>query len=227
LREKIAALESKHQEELTELRRGDNGRPLPTGVTANPVYQSVRLALNEASVEVAALSRTLASHDAEVDELRRLVNTMPEVEAEFARLNRDYDVQRSQYSALVERLEQIRLGQDAERTNAGIVMEVLDPPTASVGPVAPNRPMLITLVFLASLGLGAGLAWVLSKLNPVFNRSHELEQITGLPVLGSVTLTGLDQVVAHNRRGYLRYAATAGALFLAFGAVLITDLMSA
>jgi polysaccharide chain length determinant protein (PEP-CTERM system associated) len=227
LREKIADLESKHQEELTELRRGDNGRPLPTGVTANPVYQSVRLALNEASVEVAALSRTLASHDAEVDELRRLVNTMPEVEAEFARLNRDYDVQRSQYSALVERLEQIRLGQDAERTNAGIVMEVLDPPTASVGPVAPNRPMLITLVFLASLGLGAGLAWVLSKLNPVFNRSHELEQITGLPVLGSVTLTGLDQVVAHNRRGYLRYAATAGALFLAFGAVLITDLMSA
>ena len=226
LRAKIADLEAKHQEELTELRRGDGGRPLPTGVTANPVYQSVRLALNEASVEVAALSRTLASHEAKVDELRRLVNTMPEVEAEFARLNRDYDVQRAQYSALVERLEQIRLGQDAERTNSGIVMEVLDPPTASVGPVAPNRPLLITIVFVGSLGLGAGLAWLLSRMNPVFNRSLELEQITGLPVLGSVTLTGLDQVLARERRGYFRYAAVAGALPLAFVAVLVADLMS-
>jgi hypothetical protein len=45
-------------------------------------------------------------------------------------------------------------------------------------------------------------------------------------VLGSVTLTGLDQILARERRGYFRYAAVAGALLLAFGAVLITDLIS-
>ncbi len=157
LREKIAYLKAKHEQELAELRRGESGAPLPRGVTSNPVYQSVRLALNEANVEVAALNRTLAAHEAKVSELRRLVNSMPEVEAEFARLNRDYDVQRTQYKALVERLEQARLGQDAEATNSGILMEVLDPPTASVGPVAPNRPRLITVVFLGSLGLGAAL----------------------------------------------------------------------
>jgi len=226
LRDKIADLKARHERELAELRRGDSGAPLPTGVTSNPVYQSVRLALNQANVEVAALNRTLTSHDAKVSELRRLVSSMPEVEAEFARLNRDYDVQRTHYKALVERLEQTRLGQDAEATNSGILMEVLNPPTASAGPVAPNRPRLITAVFLASLCLGAALAWWLSKLNPVFNQSRELEQITGLPVLGSVSLTGLDQFLARERRGYYRYAAVAGALVLAFGAVLARELVS-
>ena len=226
LREKISELEAKHERELAQLRRGDSGSPLPTGVTSNPVYQSVRLSLNETNVEVAALSRTLAAHEAKVSELRRLVNSMPEVEAEFARLNRDYDVQRTQYTALVQRLEQIKLGQDAEATNSGIRMEVLDPPTASVGPVAPKRPLLVSVVFLGSLGLGAGLAWALSKLNPVFNHSRELEQITGLPVLGVVSLTDLEQVHARERRGYFGYAAVAGGLVLTFGVVMVRQLLS-
>jgi hypothetical protein len=225
LREKIANLKNRHELELAELRRGESGAPLPRGVTSNPVYQSVRLALNEANVEVAALSRTLASHEAKVSELRKLVNSMPEVEAEFARLNRDYDVQRSQYKALVERLEQSNLGQDAEAANSGILMEVLDPPTASVGPVAPNRPILVSLVFVASLGFGAALAWLMSKLNPVFNHTRELEQITGLPVLGSVSLTGLEEVQARERRGYLRYAAVAGSLLVTFGTILVRELL--
>jgi hypothetical protein len=158
--------------------------------------------------------------------LRRLVNSMPEGEAEFARLNRDYDVQRTQYKALVERLEQTRLGQDAEATNAGILLEVLNPPTASVGPVAPNRPGLFTVVFVASLGLGVALAWSLSKLNPVFNHSRELELITGLPVLGCVSLTGLEQILARERRSYFHYAAVAGALVVAFGVVLLRELVT-
>jgi len=226
LREKIADLKAQHDRELAELSQGESGGRLPRGVTSNPVYQSVRLALNEASVEVAALNRTFTAHEAKISELRRLVNSMPEVEAEFARLNRDYDVQRTRYTALVERLEQTNLGQDAEAANSGILMEVLDPPTASVGPVAPNRPVLVTLVFVASLGMAAALAWLMSKLNPVFNHSRELEQITGLPVLGSVSLTGLDKVHARERRGYFGYAAVAGTLLLTFGTVLLKELLS-
>ncbi len=140
LREKIADLKARHERELAQLRQGKPGAPLPTGVTSNPVYQSTRLALNEASVEVAALSRTLAAHEAKVSDLRRLVNSMPEVEAEFARLNRDYDVQKSQYVALVDRLEKTRLGQDAEATNSGVLMKVLNPPTASVGSGGSESP---------------------------------------------------------------------------------------
>ncbi len=227
LRETIADLKAKHAAELAALRRGDSDGALPRGVTSNPVYQSVRLALNEANVEVAALSRELSAHESKVTELRSLVNSMPEVEAEFARLNRDYDVNKSQYNALVERLEQARLGQDAEEaTDSGVLLEVLDPPTASFGPVAPRRPLLVALMFFGGLALGAALAYVLSKLNPVFNHSRELEKVTGLPVLGVVSLTWLDQYQQATRAGLLRYGAVAASLFLAFAALMAVQFMT-
>ena len=179
LRETIAALKAQHERELEALRRGDNDTALPAGVTSNPVYQSVRLALNQANVEVAALGRELAARETKVTELRKLVNSMPEVEAEFARLNRDYDVHKSQYVALVDRLEKARLGQDAEATSSGVRLEVLDPPTSPELPVSPNRPKLIIAVFGAGLMLGAAIAYLLSKLNPVFNHAATSKQRPG------------------------------------------------
>jgi hypothetical protein len=58
------------------------------------------------------------------------------------------------------------------------------------------------------------LAFVLSKLNPVFNHSRDLEKITGLPVLGEVSLTWLEKYNRTTRRLFLGYSAAAGALFL-------------
>ncbi len=194
------------------------------GSPANPVYQSVRLALNQSEVEVAALRRELSGHEAKVAELRKLVNSMPEVEAELTRLNRDYDLTKAQYMALVERLEQARLGQTAEKSDAGVRFDILDPPQASFRPVSPRRPPLVAGILLASLAAGAALAFVLHLLHPVFNHTRELEQETGLPVLGVVSMTGLDDYLKATRRSYFRLAAVAGGLFAVFVVVLLVSL---
>jgi hypothetical protein len=173
---------------------------------------------------VAALSRQLSAHESRVADLRRLVNSMPEVEAEFARLNRDYDVHKGQYVALVERLEKANLGQDAEATGSGVRLEILDPPTASFRPVAPNRPVLLLFIFAVGVALAAGLAYVLSKLNPVFNHSRELEAATGLPVLGEVSLTWLERYNQMTRRGYLGYSAAVGGLLLICATLVVLQL---
>jgi len=224
LRETIAQLKLQHEQELEALRRGDSATALPAGVTANPVYQSVRLALNQANVEVAALGRELSARETKVAELRRLVNSMPEVEAEYARLNRDYDVHKGQYVALVDRLEKARLGQDADATEAGVRLQVIDPPTSPTAPVSPNRPKLIVAVFGAGLMLGCAIAYLLSKLNPVFNHARDLEGATGLPVLGEVSLTWLDGYKRATRMAIMRFTAAAGALVLTFATVLLLQI---
>ena len=43
------------------------------------------------------------------------VNTAPDVEQRFATLNRDYDVTKAQYAALVEHMEKARISEDADR----------------------------------------------------------------------------------------------------------------
>ncbi len=215
LREEIAELEQRRAREIEALRRGDPEAVVATGASADPVYQSIQLALNEVGVEIASLRGEIGQREQKTAELRRLVKTVPEVEAEFARLNRDYDVTKARYLALLDRLEKAKLGQDAEASGSGVVLEVLDPPTASLRPVAPRRPLLVFLVFLAGISVGAALAYVLSKLNPVFNHSRELEQITGRPVLGVVSLTNFGQLQAATRMGYVTYAAVASVLLVA------------
>ena len=89
------------------------------------VYQSIQLALNTADVEIAGLRGELGDHQQKVSELRRMVDTMPQVEAEFARLNRDYAVNKAQYTALVDRLEKARLGGEADATGS-VRFEIID-----------------------------------------------------------------------------------------------------
>jgi len=215
LRQTLEELQKRRTTEIEALRRGDPGAAASTGASANPVYQNIQLAMNQAGVEIAALRRELTDRQEKIAELRRMVDTAPEVEAEFARLNRGYDITKAQYAALVDKLDKARLGDDAAATGS-VRFEVIDPPNAKYQPVAPNRMRLIAVVFLAGLAVGAALAFLLHQLRPVFNNSRLLNEITGLPVLGVVSMTWLNRHQLEKRRAYLVFAGAAGVLIVAF-----------
>jgi protein tyrosine kinase modulator len=222
LRETLNDLKARQQAEIEAAKGGDAAAAARTGLSGNPVYQSIQLQLNQSEVEVAALKGELSDRQAKILDLRKLVNTAPEVEAEFARLNRDYDVTRSQYQALVERLDRTRLSEEAEAT--GVVrFEVIDPTSASFLPVAPNRPRLLLVVLLAGLAVGAGVAYGLHMLRPVFRTPRQLTDVTGLPVLGAVSMTWLDQFHAKERRAFMVYGAVAASLVAVAAVVLLVQ----
>ncbi len=213
LRDTIAQLEKRSTQELDDLRRGHG--PLPAGAAASPVVQSVQRALNEADVEIAALRARVTDGQRRTAELRKLVDTAPEVEAEFSRLNRDYDATRERYLAFVDRAEKAKVGDQAEETDA-VRFEVIDPPVASFEPVAPQRPLLLAAVLVFGIGAGCGLAFLLHLIKPVFNSTRALNEITGLPVLGVVSKTWLDKYQVQQRNVYIRYSIGAATLVAAF-----------
>ncbi|WP_129645560.1 XrtA system polysaccharide chain length determinant [Peristeroidobacter agariperforans] len=220
LRETIAQLEERQKNEIAALQRGDLRAALASGVGASPVYQQIQLQINQTDVEIAALQRQSADSDNRIAELRKLVDTVPEVEAEFARLNRDYDVTKQAYNRLVDRLEKARISEQAEETGS-VRFEIIDPPAAPFEPVSPKRTMLLLGVLAAALGAGAGLAYVMNMLRPVFNTSKSLAEFTGLPVLGAVSVTALEQLQLQKRMSLIRFS-TAGALLgIAFLMVLL------
>jgi polysaccharide chain length determinant protein (PEP-CTERM system associated) len=219
LKETIAQLAERRQEEIKALSRGDMSAMLASGANANPVYQNIQLSLNQTDVEVAALRRQIADREAKIAELRRLVNTVPEVEAEFARLNRDYDVTRGQYGALADRLAKARLGQDAEASGA-VRFEGIAPPSAGFQPVAPNRPKLILVVFFIAIALGGGLAYLQHQLKRAFDNPRMLHEVTGLPVLGVVSLAWLEKHRSLMRRKYVWNSVAIGLLVVVMLAVL-------
>jgi polysaccharide chain length determinant protein (PEP-CTERM system associated) len=221
-RETLEQLRVRQKEELAALRRGDAGVAATTGARANPVRQNIQLQLNQVGVEIAALRTQIADRRRNEADLRRVIDTVPEVEAEFQRLTRDYDVTRSQYNSLLERLERARLSGDAEQTGT-VKFNIVDPPSVSFRPIFPNRPLLLAAVLLAGLGAGCGLAYLIHLIKPVFSSSRSLMDATGLQVLGTVMRGWVDRERAELRGGLMRYVAASGALFVVFMVVMFVE----
>lgn len=220
LRQNLAELKQRRAKEIEALKRGDAGAAAVTGASANPVYQSIQLQLNQADVEIAGLKGELSDHQQKVTELRRMVDTMPQVEAEFARLNRDYNVNKTQYTALVERLEKARLGEEAEEKGS-VRFEIIDPPTADFHPVAPKRTLLLLGALLVALASGGAVAYLLTTLRPVFHTARQLGDMTGATILGVVTAIRGPEKQAQMRRQYVAYSVACSALFVALVIVVI------
>ena len=214
----LAELKQRRANELDALRRGDAGAAVATGASSNPVYQSIQLQLNQTDVEIAGLRGELADHQSKVAELRRVVDTMPQVEAEFARLNRDYSVEKAQYNALVDRLQKARIGGEAEATGS-VRFDIIDPPTSDFKPVSPQRSPLLAFALFMGLAAGAVVAYLYTLLKPVFHSARQLAELTGVAVLGVVSAS--RHVGTSTRSQYWRYSLACSTLVAALIVVVL------
>jgi protein tyrosine kinase modulator len=221
VRDTIAELKRRQQEELDRLKAG--GRPsgaLSQSLKANPVYQTIQAELNKTEVAVAEMRQDLIQRTGRVAELKRHVDTVPEVEAELARLNRDYEITRTRYRELVERRETAKLSESAERQGA-VKFQIIDPPTVGFQPVAPQRVLLLLGVLLFALGAGVALAYALNQVRPVYQNARVLALKTGLPVLGAVSRTWAESQRAFARKATLGFAAGVSLLAVMCGIVVL------
>jgi polysaccharide chain length determinant protein (PEP-CTERM system associated) len=210
-RRQLEDLRVRQKTEIEAVRRGDKSAIAESGIGANPIYQGMKLQLSQIDVEVAAARQQVADQERKIAELRKTINTAPQVEAEYERLNRDYAVTHTQYQALVDRMSRARLSDKADAT--GVVrFEVVDPPAVDPEPIFPKRTKLIFQVLAAGLAAGLGLAYLLHQLRPVFTSARQLTEATQLPVLGYVSMTWVERHRAVGRRALWAYS---------FGAVLL------
>jgi polysaccharide chain length determinant protein (PEP-CTERM system associated) len=215
LKDTIKRLEDLRQAELGGV-RPTNAAPTasPGAVPTDPVIQNLQIALNNADIQLAALSTQVRQSEAQIGELQRMVTTGPEIEAELARMNRDYGVTKAQYEALLQRLESARLSNDADRREE-LRFKVLEPPTSPLQAVRPNRPLFLSAVIVASLLMGVGLALLLSLLQPVFYSKSSVGSTLNLPVIGVVSRAYSQEERAHQVRAVLAYGSAIAVLVAA------------
>jgi polysaccharide chain length determinant protein (PEP-CTERM system associated) len=222
LRATLKELEQRQVDEINAARKGDAAAAARTGLSSSPVYQNLQTQHNQVEVEVVALRADIGDREQRIASLRSLINTAPEVEAQFSRLDRDYGVTKTQYEALVERLGRARLGEQAAETGV-IGIEVIDPPRAGFKPISPKRPVLAVGVLVFGLGAGVAFAYLLNLLRPVFSSSRQLSEISGLPVLGVVSMTWIERYQAQARRAALVFAGASGILVVVGGVMALVQ----
>ena len=206
LRETIASLEEKCQAEVASMPPMPGVDAAGQSLNENPVYQSLRLQLSEAEVEAAALEEEYRSAQRAVAQLRADVDKISEVETNLKRLNRDYGVISGRYQELLQRWETLQSKKRIDPVTDQVQFNILEPPFAATKPVAPNRPLLLAggLIFAIAAGLAA--AFGLNQLKPVFFTRHSVRRVTGLPVLGNVSLISSPDEIQARRRVTLVWA---------------------
>ncbi|HEY6515274.1 MAG TPA: XrtA system polysaccharide chain length determinant [Steroidobacteraceae bacterium] len=222
-RQQLAQLKQRRAEEIAALKQGDASVAASSGASSNPIYQGIVLGLNKTDVEIADLQAELGDHQQKAKELKKLLDSTPQLEAQYAQLSRDYDINKSQYAALLASYDKARLGQQAG--NAGAVrFELVEPPIVSYTPVSPRRGSLIGMVLLAALGAGAGLAYWLNQHQQVIGSATGLRELTGIPVsvVGPAFPT---QAARALRADVARFALALGCLLGAFVLVAVLSYM--
>jgi len=216
----LADLEREREVLLEEIKRSggassrDVGRREP-----NLVYQQLKVALAEAEANVAALAARMVELESRYNRVRAAAKARPEFEEELAQLNRDYQVQKTNFEKLVERREQAKLtGEMGE--SGGVDFRVIDPPRVSHEPVAPNRLKLIAAALVLSLGAGVTVSFLVSQAFPTVSSARELRGIAQTSVLGSVSLRPTPASLRRRKRSNYVFAAGVAGLCALFSVAL-------
>ena len=229
----IAELEAQRQERIDALKSAQqapdavDGTRSVAGVERNPVYQQLKLSLAESEANVAALRGRLAELEGRYDQLRSTARLRPELEEELTQLNRDYQVQKTQYDTLIARRESASMTSEMEQSASVADFRVIDPPRVSPKPVAPNRLLLLPAALVASLGAGVLAAFAYGQVFPTFPSARSLRRIIQRPVLGTVTLRDTPQLKRKNRVRTFAFTTGVAGLVGLFGSAWVVLLLMA
>lgn len=182
-RRNIAQIEKQRKEEAEAAKAGARGMA-PT----NPVFQQLRVQLAQSEAQVASLRSQLGVQQGRLDQVRAQASKMPQVEAELAQLNRDYDVIRRNYQQLVERREAASLGIKLDDSAQLADFRIIEPAMVAPKPVFPSKTILALAAVVASIVAGIAAAFAMSLFFPAVFDEKQLQAVSKRPVIGSVSV---------------------------------------
>ena len=219
----IKELEKQRATEIEAMQKAAGKTAEPTA-DANPVYQQLKVSLADAEANVASLRSKLDAYERQFAQLKTSARLVPQAEAEYAQLNRDYDVQKRTYETLLARREAATMGVGVQDTG-GTQFRIIDPPRVSPDPVPPTRAMLLAIAFAISLFAGLAASFVANEVLPTFRDVRALRDVAARPILGTVSMLPSERIIRLARRRAYLFVGGLGGLLASFAAVLAFALL--
>ncbi len=207
--------------ELSSARREGGGRK--DGLQPdNPLYLQIEAEIQTAEREIAAIPGRRAEFEAVLAGYRRNIEATPVVEREMQGVLRSYDNARHEYQAIKAKQMAADWGETIETERKGERFSLLEPPAKPEKPIKPNRPAILMLGLVLSIGAGAGLAFLAEMMDQAIHGARSLAAIVGAAPLVSVPYIRTRAEVRRIWRR--RLAVAAGASGALAGLVVATHL---
>jgi polysaccharide chain length determinant protein (PEP-CTERM system associated) len=215
LKSTIAELKAKEAKQGVVMSQSPN-----QGVST--ALEELKLAYRQAEVNLTAIRLRQREYQKRIDLLKTKLDVLPKVEAELTRLNRDYEINRTNYQELVQRLESARMSEQADVAGDNVKFRIVEPPKVPLLPVGPKRILLSVGILILGFAAGGGLAFLLSQLKPVYYDPSMLRKDAGVPVLGQVSRVWTGDLALKRRVEVTGFGVSAALLVVVFVIILLT-----
>jgi capsular exopolysaccharide synthesis family protein len=172
----------------------------------------------DASIAVVDAFAELKIAEAEVDMIAQRKRTLsrfmwtytqgmanaPEEELELTRLRQEVESNRALYAAFLEQSAAGQITEALEAARAGGRFEIIEPPTRPIGPVAPDRIMILVLSILGGLVVGLGLVLATEQSDTSFKSVDDVQATLGLPALATVPNAEIFQKITQREKKHRR-----------------------
>jgi polysaccharide chain length determinant protein (PEP-CTERM system associated) len=212
----LDAEKQKQEGEIQEI--PTDGSVVTPKTMANPYIQTIKVALNENDAEIASQKAKVSQLKARIEKMKEELNMRLSVETELQNLNRDYDSVKKSYEQLLASREQAAMSEKVDDQAEALKFKIADAPNTPLKPSSPKRAIFYSMLLIVGTGVGFAMSLLLYMVKPTVMSTLQLGQITGLPVLGGISMKHNPIDVAKNRRDMIRYYAATAVLVLIYSA---------
>jgi len=213
----LNSLKKRRDQEIEELQ---NNSDTNNGVANSLAYQELLVLVTKTEADISSYRTRVAASEKKQLKLKKLVDVVPQIEAELERLNRDYEVHKTNYTEFVKRREQAKVSEDADSGTEANKFRIIEPPFVPLKATFPNRALFDAAVLVLALGLGYGISLLISMFQPVFYNQQELAKGLGRAVLGTISKFDTPEVLSMRRRNMTMFF-VANMLLVTTGVVFI------
>ena len=220
LKEKIASL----NDELARLQsrsEDDYYQSQPD----NPAYITLQAQLAGVESEMKSVMQQREKMIADIMELETNMLKAPQVEREYRALTRDYENAVAEYQDTRAKQSRADVARQLESEKKGERFTLIDPPALPEEPVSPNRPAILFLGFVFSLGSGLGFAFVADAVSGAVRGARNIQMMLGAAPLAVIPYQ-LNMADVHKRKKLQKRTILVGLLAIIAALLLIHFLIS-
>ncbi len=157
---------------------------------SDPTYRQLLADREMARLRLRELERSERDLRAQITLYQSRVEAAPRVEQQLVAVQRDYDLERQQYSDLSAKLRASLIAESVERNGRGEQFRILSPAPLPDTPVKPVPLQVMLLSVAGGLVLGAALGFGREYLDRSVHGVRDLRGATDVPVLGEISRIG-------------------------------------
>ena len=149
----------------------------------------------------------------------------PLVEREYRALTRDYNNAVNEYQETKAKQVRADTAKYLESENKGERFTLIDPPALPEKPISPNRPAILFLGFVFSLGSGIGFAFVADAIGGAVRGVRQIQASLGAAPLAVIPYQ-MNMADLHKKKRIRKRTIIVGLLAIIVGILLIHVLIS-